>query len=241
MDSVSRQLLMTGQQNDPFRSNVSLLLHFDGANGSTTFTDSSPSPKTISRFGNTQISTTQSRFGGSSGLFDGSGDYLSTPASSGGPFDFGGGDFTVETFVYMTAANGVQECIAAVCDSPGTTPFALTITTNTRLVGGTWKKSGAEHIGVQSTTQVPLNEWCHIAFVRNGSSLMLFFNGSLEGSASVSGTQEAPNSAFTIGRFGDWTSDERYFNGYMDEFRVTKGVARYTSAFTPPAYPFPDF
>lgn len=241
MDSVSRQLLMTGQQNDPFRSNVSLLLHFDGANGSTTFTDSSPSPKTISRFGNTQISTTQSRFGGSSGLFDGSGDYLSTPASSGGPFDFGGGDFTVETFVYMTAADGVQECIAAVCNTAGGGPFALAIVTATRSLKGTWQNSEGTYTNIESTTQVPLNAWCHTAFVRNGSSLMLFIDGALVASGSGSGTQNAPNSAFTIGRFGDYTSDDRYFNGYMDEFRVTKGVARYTSAFTPPAYPFPDF
>jgi hypothetical protein len=61
---------------DPYFSNVSLLLHGDGANGSTTIVDSSPSPKTVTAVGNAQISTAQSKFGGSSLAFDGSGDYL---------------------------------------------------------------------------------------------------------------------------------------------------------------------
>ena len=69
-------------ETDPYRSQVSLLLHGDGANGSTTIVDSSPSPKTVTAVGNAQISTTQSKFGGSSLAFDGAGDYLEAPHSN---------------------------------------------------------------------------------------------------------------------------------------------------------------
>ena len=71
--------LITGSEKnptDPFRSQVSLLLHGDGTNGSTTITDSGPSPKTVTAVGNAQVDTAQSKFGGASALFDGTGDYL---------------------------------------------------------------------------------------------------------------------------------------------------------------------
>ena len=73
---------------DPYYGNVSLLLYGDGANGSTTITDSSPTPKTVTAVGNAQISTAQSKFGGASIAFDGAGDYLIVP-STGTPGDFG--------------------------------------------------------------------------------------------------------------------------------------------------------
>jgi hypothetical protein len=61
---------------DPVFNNVSLLLHGNGTNGSTTITDNSPTPKTVTAVGNAQISTAQSKFGGASIAFDGTGDYL---------------------------------------------------------------------------------------------------------------------------------------------------------------------
>ena len=95
----------------PF-SSVSLLLHMDGTNGSTLFVDSSQSPKSVTASGNAQISTTQSKFSGSSGLFDGSGDYLSIPFTSGGGFDFGTSNFTVEFF---TRVSELKRCDFYVC------------------------------------------------------------------------------------------------------------------------------
>ena len=64
---------------DPYYHATALLLPFTGANNSTTFTDASPNPKTITPYGNTKISTAQSKWGSGSGYFDGSGDYLTTP------------------------------------------------------------------------------------------------------------------------------------------------------------------
>jgi len=90
---------------DTYYSNVSLLLHCDGSNGSTTFTDNSPSPKTVTANGNASVSTAQSKFGGASAVFDGTGDYLSLDGSSG--FAFGTGDFTIEFWLSPSVLNGV--------------------------------------------------------------------------------------------------------------------------------------
>ena len=84
---------------DPNFANVSLLLHGDGANNSTTFTDSSSNNFTLSRVGDVKISTTQSKFGGSSIFFDGAGDYLTLANNSVFTFP---SSFTVEAWVFPT-------------------------------------------------------------------------------------------------------------------------------------------
>jgi len=94
---------------DPYYNNVSLLLHGDGANGSTTIVDSSTSPKTVTAVGNAQISTAQSKFGGASLAFDGAGDYLTIPDDSS--FDFGFNDFTIEGWIYTQKAD--EYCVCA--------------------------------------------------------------------------------------------------------------------------------
>jgi hypothetical protein len=82
---------------DKHLSNVVLLVGFEGADGSTSFVDESPSGHTLTAVGNAQVDTGQSKFGASSGLFDGNGDYISIPDSD--EFTFGAGDFTIETHV----------------------------------------------------------------------------------------------------------------------------------------------
>ena len=91
---------------DPNFADVSLLLHGNGTNGSTTITDSSPSPKTVTAVGNAQISTAQSKFGGSSIAFDGTGDYLSVP--NDGTLQMGSVDFTIEFWIYFNSLSGYQ-------------------------------------------------------------------------------------------------------------------------------------
>ena len=92
---------------DPNFADVSLLLHGDGANNSTTFTDSSSNNFTLSRVGDVKISTTESKFGGSSIFFDGTGDYLTLANNS--DFNFPN-DFTVEAWVYPTAIVDSLDC-----------------------------------------------------------------------------------------------------------------------------------
>ena len=211
---------------------VSLLLHGNGTNGSTTITDSSLNPKTVTAIGNTQISTAQSKFGGASILLDGSGDYAS--ASYNQLNDIGNGNWTIEAWIYpLTTAAGERGIVS--------------LSTLSALSGIVLRQAGAnlqfwvngyQTNIVTSTSTVSANLWSHIALVRNGSTNTVFINGSSAGSNSVDPVY-GTNTTLAVGR--TYTNlDAEYFNGYIDDLRITKGVARYTSNFTPPTAPFPD-
>jgi len=208
--------------NDIYFNNVSLLLHFDGANSSTTFTDSSENSKTLTANGNAQISTAQSKFGGASGLFDGSGDEVSFANSSDFAFS---GDFTIEAFVYIVVSDTTDRNIYITANNGGLS-FGL---------NGKKLQVGANNVAydVKTSADIATSQWVHVAASRSGTTLRLFVNGTQDGSATITRTYTSSGSHY-IGSGGSLN----YFNGYIDELRITKGVARYTANFTPPAYPY---
>jgi hypothetical protein len=103
-----------------------LLLHGDGTNGSTTITDSSISPKTVTAVGNAQISTAQSKFGGASIAFNGTTSYLTTPANSDFAYD---ADFTIECWLYLTGS-----AFGAILDVFSNNNFGFGVT-STQVIG----------------------------------------------------------------------------------------------------------
>ena len=215
---------------DLYLSSVSLLLHLNGSNGSTTITDSSTSPKTCTAYGNAAISTTQSKFGGASAAFDGTGDYIL--ASSNAAWAFGTGDFTVECWVYRTSAPS-QASIMGVGYTVG--GFGLFID-NSHQINVTRPGTAIDHT---FNASVPTNAWSHIAITRSGTSLRCYVDGVQKGSTATNSTNYAQG-GLTIGIDGDTSTQP--FDGYIDEFRITKGVARYTgSTYTVPTTAFPDF
>jgi len=221
---------------DPDFGSVSLLLHGDGANGSTTITDSSPSPKAVTVFGNAQISTAQSKFGGASITFDGNGDYLELPAAP--DFAFGTGNFTVETWVYISSYHPTQgyaliDTIPVGGFGNRANAFVWVITTSGKL--DVFSDSSFRGL---STSIVPLSQWVHLALVRNGTTWQYYINGVKDGTEYTYSQDLSLAQGALIGRLGD--SAAYFFNGYIDDVRITKGVARYTSNFTPPTAPFPD-
>jgi hypothetical protein len=209
-------------------ASVSLLLNFNGTNGSTTFTDSSASPKTVSRFGDTVISTAQSKYGGASAFFDGTGDYLQ--AANNSAFDFGSGDFTIEAWVYTTTTTGLGAILGYANGSAQNTNYAYQLLRN----GAQWQFNiinGNTSYGTSAGT-VTANTWTHVALVRSGANLTAYINGQQITQANVStlATNSPAGAVLQIGQiqgFYPWT-------GYMDDVRITKGVARYTANFTPP-------
>ena len=216
-----------GGGGDPYFENVVLLLHADGTNGSTTFTDNSPSPKTITAFGNAQISTTSPKFGTGAALFDGSGDYLTIPADSG--LNFGTDPFTIEWFGRFNSVSGIQYFF----DIGLNGTMARLMNGNTLLVIATT----AVVISATITTLVA-NTYYHFALTRSGSS----WNFYVDGISVASGTDtRAAGSSVGVLSIGQYGGGGFNFNGRMDEIRITKGVARYTSNFTPPTQAFPDF
>lgn len=212
-------------------SYTKLMLHMNGTNGSTTFTDDELTPKTFTRYGSAQISTAQSKFGGASGLFNGSTDYIDTPDSS--DFDVGNGDFTIDCWI-KKLTNGSRQCVFAQCDNTftaNTLSFSLELYTDDKVLVNIC--SGSTYYALFSSSAITDTNWHHIAMVRSGNSLMVFIDGVQSGTLSVTGVtaNNSPNK-IAIGRPGEYNGE--YFNGYIDEFRFSKGVARWTTNFTPP-------
>jgi len=226
----SYQFATSAGPTDPDFANVSLLLHGDGTNGSTTIVDSSSSSKTVTAVGDAQISTAQSKFGGSSIEFDGAGDYLTVDSSD---FAFGTGDFTVEFWGYAAAPH--QDWRTLVTSRPNTASSINRFWLGVRANGVLILYTTAFHIS-SSINAMPVNAWCHIALVRSNGSAAIYVNGISVGTGSF--TNDLTGSLLGIGDFP--VTPTQPFDGYIDDLRITKGVARYTSNFTPPTAPFPD-
>ena len=215
--------------NDPYFANVSLLLRGDGTNGSTAIVDGSSSPKTITTYGNAQISTAQSQYGGSSIYFDGAGDLLSAGASS--DFVLGTADFTVECWARISSV--AYATIVTMTDVGITTDEWLLGFSNTaNQMSFAINSSGQAIVGANYSSYY--NIWTHIAACRSGSTLRLFFNGVQQASVTNTTNFSANKTLFFGRRYTDLSTSVSNLNGYIDDFRITKGVARYTSNFTPP-------
>jgi len=217
---------------DPSFSSVSLLLHGNVTNGSTTITDSSSNAVSVTAFGNASISTAQSKFTGSSIYFDGTGDYA-TPTSGTG-FSFGTGAFTIEAWIYL---DGSQASYAGVLGGGPTSNGSFSLFSAFGNSKFTFNIYGGPQIVAPTTL---LDQWVHVALVREGTGTnqtKMYINGTSAGSMTYS-TNMTFNT-FVIGRPYP-ANDQEYMKGFVDELRVTKGVARYTADFTAPIAPFPD-
>lgn len=208
-----------------------LLLRMDNP-GTTTFTDSSPSNHTITANGNT-IGTTTAKFGSGGAAFDGSGDYLSVPDSDDFYLD---GDFTIDGWLRFNNASGIEAIYSHGTGGGGvgfgidhrqsTNEMQLVIDAGTVMV---FKRPYTVTNGVYS----------HFALVRQGNNWYMFKDGVQCGSTlSQAHTMTNYTGNIGIGVRIDLGGD--YLNGQIDELRVSKGIARWTSNFTPPTQEYGD-
>jgi len=222
---------------DPNFSSVSLLLHLDGTNGSTDFTnaDSSSSPKTITDEGSAQISTAEAKFGQSLLLNDANtyANYLSTPDNAG--FQFGTGDFTVEAWIYLISKP--RSTASILCS--GSSDYGLN--------GGYFVVDSSNKIqfgipgSVVSGGAISTGQWYHVAGTRSGTTIRAFIDGAVVATGTGdSNTYNFSKDGLLVGRNGWDGLGSQGFYGYIDDVRITKGVARYTATFTAPTAPFPD-
>lgn len=219
---------------DSYFSNVVLLLHMDGNNGGTTFTDSSSYAHTITANGACQTITGTKKFGTASGRFAANPDYLSLPNTN---MNFGTGDFTVEFWLYY---DSTQQAASYGCffDNGSQGVFLSFGSSKTNIIfyspnGGITDTTGYAH-GMTN------GNWYHLAFVRNGNSCKCYVNGSSIGTWTSNGGSMSPAGG-TLAYVGEYTGGLSYSpGGYIDDFRITKGVARYTSNFAVPTGAFPD-
>jgi hypothetical protein len=215
-------------ETDPHWASVVLLAHFNGTNGSTTFTDSSSYAWALGFNGQAQISTAQSKFGGASLLLDGTGDYVD--AGNQSVFNIQDKDFTLECWAYRSASGGYDYLMVK-------RPSAVNVGWGFRINNtNTLQFYHANGTSVTSVATVPATQWVHLAATRSGNTVRLF----------IDGTKVAENASFTNGstttdpfRIGVDNGPSDGFTGYIDEVRVTH-VARYTADFTPPTAAFPD-
>jgi hypothetical protein len=217
---------------DPHWPNVSLLLSMEGTDASTTFADSSPNEFALTTVGGAQIDTAQAKFGDASGLFDGNGDYLTSPSDEA--FSFGAGEFTVEGWFRPTAANSnafLLDFRVAAGDS-----FMVWCSQS----ANSNKLCYSNQVGtgfLPGSTAFTLNAWNHWAVVRDGTTIRGYLNGVQVFSGTDSRTFASPQGVY----IGSSTTASQGAIGHIDEVRITKGVCRYPggTTFTPPTEPFP--
>jgi hypothetical protein len=205
------------------------LLHMDGADASTTFTDESGKIWTAN--GNAQIDTAQSKFNGASLLSDGTGDWIATPDND--DFSFIGVDLTVEFWLRPNSVTGSQGLFGQEPVAAYPANFCERATTNIRWV--IRKASGGNGDIIDLTTSgvtLAIGTWYHIALVKSATTYYIFVDG-IQRATTTSATA-VENIANEI-RIADRSSTTpESLNGWIDEFRWSKGIARWTANFTPP-------
>lgn len=211
-----------GGPTDPYWANVVSLLHFDGSNGSTTFADQKG--KTWSSVNGAQLTTSVSKFGTASLTLAAAGSYASTLGSA--DFNFGTGDFTVEGWYQFTST--ARQYIY----SNNSNSAAILITPSSGLLEVYGPSS---HVINAGSTPLSTGAWYFLSLSRNGNTWRFFVDGVVYQSVTDSRSWGSSSGGVQLAVGGG----SRY-SGYIDDFRVTKGVGRYTSNFTPPAAAFPN-
>ena len=196
-------------------TNTSLLLNCTNAN----IIDYS-SKNNLKLVGDTAASATQTKYAARSVYFDGTGDYITTTVSP--EVVFGTGDFTVECWFYPTTVATTYQGIFDLRSSGYQVVPTFGFNTNTLI----WFVNGSFCI---TSGAVTANAWYHVAVVRSSSETKMYINGTQSGST-YTDTNNYGASTVNIGRYFDGPA----LNGYIEDLRITKGLARYTANFTPP-------
>jgi hypothetical protein len=239
---IKAWMMKPGAGAPPVTNYTKSLLHFNGDNNSTTFTDENG--KTWTPHGDAKLLTAQKVFGTTSGYFDGVGDYVDTPDHA--DFDVGSGDFTIDFWMRPDSGQNTYPVVAAQeYGTASTESWHIELYSNGGVGGNACYGSSAKTAST-AASKWAANTWCHVALVRYGNTMTIYVNG-VPGATTANMTGiTVNNSAYkpTIGRCGEYTGATYYYKGYIEEFRFSKGIARWTGDFSaslPSAeYPYPD-
>jgi len=225
MFAASKTDSVSGAGPDAQFNQVTMLLHGDGTNGAqnNTFVDNCTNNFTVTRFGNTTQGSF-SPYGSNWSNYFSSGNWLDSSANSAFSFT---GNFTVECWVYQTERgnNGVATEIGLYTDG---------VMIRLGTIGGIYDTVYVNNVNIGGiSTYVPLNSWNHIAVVRSGTSITVYVNGTSRATGTFSGTVNGAVGGTRIGAPLHTTGTDQPFSGYISNFRIVKGTAVYTTAFTP--------
>jgi hypothetical protein len=221
---------------NPSFNNVTMLLHGDGTNAAqnNTFIDSSANNFTFTRIGAPMQGSVNpfatnipySPSNGAGGFFDGS-SALTVPDNVA--FTMGAGNFTIECWAYATVTAGTTYILGQTDASFTTASTSFGFQINAGLLT-TFVLVGSTYHAVAST--LPANQWVHIAFVRQGTTLRLYLNGVQTSSSTTISTSSVNDSSqiVAVGRAG--ASAAGYFTGYLSDIRIIKGTALYLNGTT---------
>lgn len=205
---------------DPYWNNVVLAMHMDDVG----LTDAKGHAVTLN--GNAARSSAQSKFGGYAAYFDGSGDYLTAP--TGADFAFGTGDFTVECWINPVSVAGLTVIYDSRTGSVGSVGgISIAVSSGTL-------RCDTNVANVLTGGVVTTGAWQHVALSRASGVFKLWLGGS---QVATSGAAYTLSDGYMF--VGTDKTGAAYFNGYIDDLRITNGVARYTANFTPPSSAFP--
>lgn len=213
-------------------ANTVLLVHMDGADTSTTFTDSSSSAHTITANGDAQVDTggtaISPKYGAGHGYFDGNGDYLSIPDSS--DWNFSNGSFCIEAWVNPKSLT--DETIICQRDSASTQAWSLSIR-NSTTIRFSYSTNGTTITNIDFTVPtIVTGSWQHVCVERANSTVFVKLDGVLSTTIYEIGNDSLadPISQVWVGNL--YLND--YFYGYMDEVRVSD-IIRYLPNFSTPS------
>jgi uncharacterized protein (DUF427 family) len=184
--------------------------------------------------GNTQISTNTKKYGNASIYLDGSGDYLY--AKSNDAFNFGTGDFTVEFWINASASGSYTQVIGTLVSGTEDGTWRIGNRFNSANQVYFARGTGAGFNEFQASVNVNDGAWHHVAVVRYSGTVTIYVDGTSISSSSITGTCTSSNPLY-IGYNG---RDNAYVTGYLDDVRITQGVARYTANFKPPTSQLQD-
>lgn len=192
-------------------------------------------PKTVTANLQAQIDTAQFKFGSSSALFDGVGDWLGSPDHA--DFALGSGDWTAECWVRFSDLTKVAAFMGQ-WDIGASQASWLFLWNGTNQMSMASSVNGSTNVGLGNWTWNPVNnQWYHLALERSGNSIYFFVDGVAAAGAAFSGALFNSSAPLVVGGRSDVTTGT--IAGWIDEARLSVGIARYTPpSFTPASAPF---
>jgi len=210
----------------PVDAETKLLLHLDND-----VADAAITPKTVTN-NNVTFSDSIYKFGTHAASFNGSSSYLSVPDSD--DWNFGSGDFTIDLWTRFNVAASYHPFLSQYNIATGTRAWFFSKLNGTTIQFIYYYDGWL--VDYQWSFTAVIDTWTHFALVRNGTDLLLFINGSLITSPTINYAIGSKNLPYidAVLQVGAYTAASVYFDGFMDEVRVSKGIARWTENFTPP-------